>query len=179
MNGTPRPVVIVGDPVLHSRTQPVSDFGPELTTLIDDMFATMYLAEGVGLAAPQIGVGLQLFVYDCPDDEGAYHKGHIINPQVLSTSAELQDGDEGCLSVPGPYAPLERPATVTVAGVDKHKAPVELTGTGFFARCLLHEAQHLDGVLYIDHLNRRRRSRVLNAIEPFPWNAELPPALQG
>lgn len=175
--GHTRPVVIIGDPVLFERAAEVTDFGPELDVLIDDMFATMYLAEGVGLAAPQIGVGRRVFVYDCPDDEGNYHKGHVINPRIVATSSDTDDGDEGCLSVPGPYAPVRRPHEVTVAGVDRQGMPVEVTGTGFFARCLVHETEHLDGKLYVDHLNRRRRSRVLAAIEPYPWNAELPPAL--
>lgn len=177
MSGRARPVVVVGDPVLHRPADPVTDFGPELATLIEDMFATMYIAEGVGLAAPQVGIGQQVFVYDCPDDEGTYHKGHVVNPVITHASSETDDGDEGCLSVPGPYAPLERPHEVVVTGVDQTGAPITVTGTGYFARCLAHETQHLQGVLYIDHLNRRRRSRVLAAIEPFPWNAELPPAL--
>lgn len=175
--GHPRPVVIIGDPVLHEPSAEVTDFGPELDRLIDDMFATMYIAEGVGLAAPQVGIGQRVFVYDCPDDEGIYHKGHVVNPRIVSVSSETDDGDEGCLSVPGPYAPVTRPHEVTVSGVDQRGVPLEVTGTGFFARCLVHETEHLDGTLYISHLNRRRRSRVLAAIEPFPWNAELPPAL--
>lgn len=177
MTGSARPVVIVGDPVLHRPAEPVTEFGPELKKLIDDMFATMYLAEGVGLAAPQIGVGLQVFVYDCHDDDGTFHKGHVVNPVVVSHSKETDDGDEGCLSVPGPYAPVERSQTVTVTGQDSDGISIEVTGTGFLARCLVHETEHLQGTLYIDHLNRRRRSRVLAAIEPFPWNAELPAAL--
>lgn len=174
MSGHPRPVVIVGDPVLHTAAAAVTDFGPELATLIEDMFATMYVAEGVGLAATQVGVGLQVFVYDCNDDEGNYHKGHIVNPVIVAASEQLDDADEGCLSVPGPYASVARPHTVTVAGVDQHGDPVEVTGSGFLARCLAHETEHLQGILYIDHLNRRKRNRVLSTIEPFPWNAELP-----
>jgi peptide deformylase len=177
MTGQARPVVIVGDPVLHRPAQVVTEFGPELATLIDDMFATMYVAEGVGLAAPQIGVGLRVFVYDCPDDQGEYHRGHLVNPVITTASSETDEADEGCLSVPGPYAPLARPHQVSVAGMDQTGRPVEVSGTGFFARCLLHETEHLSGTLFIDHLKRRRRSRVLAAIEPFPWNADLPPAL--
>ena len=177
MSGQTRPVVIVGDPVLHRPADTVTEFGPELATLIDDMFATMYVAEGVGLAAPQVGVGLRVFVYDCPDDEGKYHRGHLVNPVITAASSDTDEADEGCLSVPGPYAPLARPHRVSVAGVDRTGSRIEVTGSGFFARCLLHETEHLSGTLFIDHLNRRRRTRVLAAIEPFPWNAELPPAL--
>ena len=165
---------MVGDPVLHTPTEPVTEFDGELARLIDDLFATMYLAEGVGLAATQIGVSRSVFVYDCPDDEDVRHKGHVVNPRVLATAGPEQKREEGCLSVPGPYATLARPYTVTIGGQDLTGEPIELTGTGFLARCYLHETEHLAGTLYIDHLNRRRRGRVLDAIEPFPWNGPLP-----
>jgi peptide deformylase len=174
MTGQARPVVIVGDPVLHEPTARVTEFDSELSKLIDDLFATMYLAEGVGLAATQVGVGLAVFVYDCHNDDDVWHKGHVVNPVIRSVSRDLDKGDEGCLSVPGPYATLARPHEVTIGGVDSNGDPVEITGTGFFARCLLHETEHVQGTLYIDHLNRRRRARVLAEIEPSPWNAPLP-----
>jgi peptide deformylase len=174
MPGSPRPVVVVGDPVLHTPTAAVVDFDAELADLISDMFATMYVAEGVGLAATQVGVGRSVFVYDCPDDNGEKHKGHVVNPRIIATSGPEQKTDEGCLSVPGPYAVVSRPYQVIVRGQDKHGAPVEVTGTGFLARCLIHETEHLAGTLYIDHLNRRKRNRVLQDIEPFPWNGPLP-----
>jgi peptide deformylase len=177
MSGHARPVVIVGDPVLHAAAAVVTAFDDELAHLIDDMFATMYVAEGVGLAATQVGVGLRVFVYDCHDDEGTYSKGHVVNPVVVAVSDETVESEEGCLSVPGPYALLARPQTATVVGVDKYGEPLEVSGSGYLARCLIHETEHLDGTLYIDHLNRRRRSRVLQAIEPYPWNADLPSSL--
>jgi peptide deformylase len=174
MAGSARPVVIVGDPVLHTPTEPVVDFDEELSTLIDDLFATMYVAEGVGLAATQIGVGRAVFVYDCHDDDDVQHKGHVVNPRIVATSGPEQKLEEGCLSVPGSYATLGRPYQVTVAGQDLHGNPIEVTGTGFLGRCLIHETEHLQGILYIDHLNRRKRNRVLSDIEPFPWNGPLP-----
>jgi len=172
--GTPRPIVIVGDSVLSTPCREVAAFDDDLSTLIDDMFASMYRAEGVGLAAPQIGVDLRVFVYDCPDDDGVHHVGHVVNPVLGPISTDTQDGEEGCLSVPGPYHELERPMTATVRGVDRDGAPVEVTGTGFFARCLMHEFEHLKGMLFIDHLPRNRRRRVLRDVEPFEWNAPLP-----
>ena len=159
--------------MLHTPTASVRDFDGSLAALVDDMFATMYVAEGVGLAATQIGVGLSVFVYDCHDAQDRPQKGHVVNPVITGTGGGLDKGEEGCLSVPGPYAPLPRPLVVTVAGVDLTGRPIEVTGTGLLARCLMHETEHLDGVLYIDHLNRRQRSRVLQSIEPFPWNAPL------
>jgi peptide deformylase len=170
--GTPRKVRVVGDPVLHAPTRQVTEFDDTLAALIDDMFASLAVAQGVGLAAPQIGVELAVFVYDCPDESGQRVVGHVVNP-TISTSGELREGEEGCLSVPGPYHDLARYTQATVRGVDKTGAPVEVSGTGYLARCLQHETDHLRGVLYIDHLPRNRRRRVLREMEPFDWNAPV------
>jgi peptide deformylase len=177
VSGTARNIVIVGDPVLAKVSRQVTSFDAELAALIDDMFVSMAVAEGVGLAAPQIGVDLAVFVYDCPDAQGKQQVGHLVNPVVVDTQGPVDDGEEGCLSVPGPFHQLDRPSLVTVRGLDKTGAPVEVTGEGFFARCLLHETEHLQGVLYIDHLPRNRRRRVLREMEPFEWNV-LPPGYE-
>ena len=174
MPGVARKIRVVGDPVLATVCRPVTSFDDELGQLIDDMFASMYVADGVGLAAPQVGVDLAVLVYDCIDGEGKKHVGHLINPEVVSTSGPIDLSDEGCLSVPGPYHELSRPSVATVRGVDRDGKPVEVTGTGFFARCLLHETDHLRGMLFIDHLPRNRRRRVLRDLEPFDWNAPVP-----
>lgn len=171
--GSPRKIVVAGDPVLHRRSRPVTDFGPELATLVEDMFASLAVADGVGLAAPQVGVDLALFVYDCPDETGTRRRGHVVNP-TIETSGPPQDGEEGCLSVPGPYHELERASAATVRGQDRDGRPIEVSGTGFFARCLQHETDHLRGVLFVDHLPRNRRRRVLREMDPFEWNAPLP-----
>jgi peptide deformylase len=169
--GTSRPIRVVGDPVLALVCNPVTEFDQTLSDLIDDMFASMAVAEGVGLAAPQIGVARCVFVYDCPDENDVRQVGHVVNPVVVSTDGPVEAHDEGCLSVPGPFHELERATRVTVSGVDKTGAPVSVSGTGFFARCLLHETDHLRGVLYIDHLPRNRRRRVLREMERYEWNA--------
>jgi peptide deformylase len=161
---------VVGDPVLHTPAEAVTEFDDALGKLIDDMFAALAVAGGVGLAAPQIGVSLAVFVYDCPDETGTHQIGHMVNP-VLSTSGDQETTDEGCLSVPGPYHELPRASHATVRGVDKTGAEIEVSGTGFFARCLQHETEHLRGILYIDHLPRNRRRRVLRDMEPYEWNA--------
>jgi peptide deformylase len=171
--GNPRKVVVAGDPVLHKVSQRVTSFDDALATLIDDMFATMQVATGAGLAAPQVGVDLAVFVYDCPDADGTRQVGHVVNPEIVSTSESMDEGDEGCLSVPGPYHELARPSVVSVRGVDRTGTPLEVTGTGFFARCLIHETEHLRGILYIDHLPRNRRRRVLREMAPFEWNAPV------
>jgi len=151
----------VGDPILHTPTRAVTSFDDDLATMIDDMFAALARAEGVGLAAPQIGIDLAVFVYDCPDGSGGRAVGHLVNP-TIEVGAETEVADEGCLSVPGPYHELARATEATARGVDKTGAPVEVSGTGYFARCLQHETDHLKGLLYIDHLaaHRRRRSCV-------------------
>jgi peptide deformylase len=161
---------VVGDPVLHTPTRPVTEFDDRLAKLIDDMFAALAVAGGVGLAAPQIGVDLAVFVYDCPDETGKHQVGHVVNPEITTSGAQ-ETTDEGCLSVPGPYHELARATQATVRGVDKTGAPIEVSGTGFFARCLQHETDHLRGILYIDHLPRNRRRRVLRDMEPYEWNA--------
>lgn len=159
-----------GEPILHGpcRLAGEQDFGsPELGRLIDSMFATMYVADGAGLAANQVDVDLRLFVYDCPDDDGVRHTGHLLNPVLdpQTPGRRLIEEVEGCLSVPGGNAVLARPARVVVRGQDQHGNPVTVEGTGYFARCLQHEADHLDGGLYVDRLGRRDRKEVLRQVE--------------
>mgnify|MGYP001343386647 CR=1 FL=1 len=155
--GRVRRITVTGEDVLHRRNADVPEEmlgGQELEQLIADMFVTMYAAEGVGLAANQVGVDLRLFVYDCPDDEGVRHVGHVINP-VLD-ERDLDDpvvvDSEGCLSVPVPRAEVGRAEHATVREVDR---------SGYFARCLQHETDHTLGRLYVDRLSTRERKRVL------------------
>lgn len=162
--GTARPITVVGNPVLHRECQDVTDFGPELARLIDDMFASQRAAEGVGLAANQIGVDQKVFVYDCPDDDGARHVGVVCNPVLDELPPErrtLDDSNEGCLSVPTAYAELARPDFAVVRGQDAEGKPIAVRGTGYFARCLQHETDHLYGHLYIDRLSKRDRKDAL------------------
>ncbi|WP_432993813.1 peptide deformylase [Dactylosporangium sp. CA-233914] len=161
--GRARGIVRYGDPVLHAPCAEVSEFGAELGRLVEDMFASMRAANGVGLAANQIGVGLRVFVYDCPDADGKRQRGHVVNPVLQPSGARAQSSKdtEGCLSVPGPHAELARPAAATVTGFDVHGRPVAVTGTGYLARCLQHECDHLDGLVYVDRLGKRRRRAVL------------------
>ncbi|GAA2920859.1 hypothetical protein GCM10020221_16320 [Streptomyces thioluteus] len=142
----------------------MTEFDEKLAQLVDDMFASQRTAEGVGLAANQIGVDLKVFVYDCMDDEGVRHVGHICNPVLDELPADrrvLDDSNEGCLSVPTAYAELARPDYAVVRGVDMKGNPVAIQGTGYFARCLQHETDHLYGYLYIDRLSKRDRKDAL------------------
>jgi len=150
--GTPRPVTRYGTPVLHRRCAEVTVFDDALAQLVADMFASMYAANGVGLAANQIGVDAR-----------------VINPVLhLPEQRVLVTDSEGCLSVPGQYAEVTRPATATVTGVDVHGQPVRIDGTGTLARCLQHEVDHLDGLVYVDRLPARLRKRLLAAAAEHP-----------
>ncbi len=191
------PIRIVGDPVLHTPTRLVTEFGGELHALVKDMFDTMAAAQGVGLAANQIGVHLRLFVYDCAseragertggqdNEQGVRHRGVVVNP-VLETSARpetMPDPDddwEGCLSVPGESFPTGRASWARVTGVDADGAPVTVEGTGLLARCLQHETDHLDGTLYLNRLvgrYAREAKKMLKAqgwgVPGLAWNPAL------
>ncbi|MDT0443322.1 peptide deformylase [Streptomyces johnsoniae] len=166
--GTVRPITVVGHPMLHRECREVTEFDAALAALIDDMFASQRAAEGVGLAANQIGVDLKVFVYDCPDDDGVRHVGAVCNPVLDELPAEsrvLDDNNEGCLSVPTAYAELPRPDYAVVRGQDATGAPIAVRGGGYFARCLQHETDHLYGRLYIDRLSKRDRKRALKMMD--------------
>ncbi|AUH41896.1 peptide deformylase [Streptomyces sp. CMB-StM0423] len=167
--GSVRRVTVVGEEVLSRPCRDVTEFGtPGLSALIDDMFLTMYVAEGAGLAANQVGVDLRLFVYDCPDDDGVRHLGHLLNPVVdLPAPADrrLIDDYEGCLSVPGAGMPVPRTDRATARGLDKDGNPLVIEATGYFARCLQHETDHLAGHTYLDRLSRRDRKDALRQME--------------
>ena len=170
-----RPIRIVGDPVLHSPTQLVTAFDDSLRELVADMFETMAAADGVGLAANQVGVPLRLFVYDCPDGElQRRRRGVVVNP-VLETSErptgmpDPEEDDEGCLSVPDEQFPTSRAEWARVTGVDADGNPVTVEGRDFFARCLQHETDHLDGVLYLDRLVGRYRKAGRKAVKARGW----------
>ncbi|MFF7202878.1 MULTISPECIES: peptide deformylase [unclassified Streptomyces] len=169
-SGLVRTMSLLGDPVLHTPCEPVSDFGPGLKQLVEDMFATMYAAQGVGLAANQVGVGLRVFVYDCPDDEDVRHLGHIVNPRLVEADGVTVRGPEGCLSLPGLEAGTPRHDRAVVEGTTADGERVRVEGTGFFARCLLHECDHLEGIVYPDRLTGRRRAKVLRAAARAKWS---------
>ncbi|AWK09281.1 peptide deformylase [Streptomyces spongiicola] len=168
-SGRVRAMSLFGDPVLHAPCGPVTDFGPSLGRLIEDMYATMYAANGVGLAANQIGVPLRVFVYDCPDDEDVRRLGHVVNPRLVAAGGVEVRGPEGCLSLPGVEAGTPRYDHAVVQGVTRDGEPVHVEGTGFFARCLQHECDHLEGGVYVDRLTGLRRARALRAVHRAPW----------
>jgi len=160
--GTVRPITRYGEPVLHRPCTEVTVFDDELRQLVADMFASMRAAEGVGLAANQVGASLRVFVVDCLDASEERTVAHVINPTLeLPEIRELDDDAEGCLSVPGPYSDVARPDHATVRGVDLDGNAVTIHGTGMLARCLQHECDHLEGKVYVERLSAKERRRVL------------------
>ncbi|MEY3472710.1 MAG: hypothetical protein RLY22_213 [Actinomycetota bacterium] len=156
---TIRPIFIAGEPVLHTRAAEVTSFDENLVRLVEDMYETMDKAPGVGLAAPQIGVGLRVFVYNYDDDEGNPRRGEVINPVLELGPIETGPADEdteveGCLSAPGERFPLKRAERAVVTGVDLNQNPVRIDASGWFARIMQHEFDHLDGLLYLDRLDK-------------------------
>ncbi len=157
-----REIRYVGDPVLRTPAEPVTDFDRELRRLIDEMFSVMYMADGVGLAGPQIGVARRLFVYDISN-----RKGHVVNPELTIDDTDEVVEEEGCLSVPSRetgrplYAPTARAAGVTLRGLDRLGRPVTVKARGMLARCFQHEFDHLNGMLYVDRLAKEQRRKIL------------------
>lgn len=170
------PIRITGDPVLHEVAATVTKFDDELGQLVEDLFDTMREAPGVGLAAPQVGVGQRVFVYSWTDDEGVLHRGAAINPELWlgptpTGPADPDDESEGCLSIPGERFPLRRAERVILRAVDLDQVPFEIAAEGWLARIFQHENDHLDGVLYADRLEHRHAKAAAKAIRGQGWGA--------
>lgn len=159
-----RKITFLPDPVLRQVAKNVTKFDDDLQILIDDMFETMYNAPGVGLAAPQIGVSLQLSVVDVVGDKKNQYV--LINPKIVKTEGLIKE-QEGCLSVPGVYDTVERAGSVTVAALDRHGQSFELTVDGLLGRCFQHEIDHLNGKLFIDTLSPLKRALARRKLEKF------------
>jgi peptide deformylase len=167
-----KPIRLFGDPVLRTPAAPVETFDKELRQLVADLTETMMDAPGVGLAAPQIGVSLRVFTY-WVDDE----LGHLINPS-LDLSDEQQDGEEGCLSLPGLGFDTKRARRVVAKGMNMHGEPVTIEGSDLLARCVQHETDHLDGILFIDRLDPEVRKQAMKAIREAEWFGAPPPTVK-
>ncbi|WP_422116894.1 peptide deformylase [Brachybacterium sp. UNK5269] len=172
---TVRPITIVGHRALAQRTRRVREVTAELRTLVADMFETMDAADGVGLAAPQVGSRWRLFVYSCPDASGTEHRGVVINPSLERFGGIELDEEtlEGCLSVPGEGFPTARHRGARVTGTDLDGGAVRLEDEGgILARALQHEVDHLEGSLYLDRLSPARRREALDAVTARGWRAD-------
>ena len=158
-----QPIRLFGDPVLTTPAAPVVTFDKELRRLVKDLFDTMDDAPGAGLAAPQIGVPLRVFVWDVDDEPG-----HLINPS-LSLSPELQDGEEGCLSFPDLRYDTPRAFRVVAQGFNMHGESITIEGTEYLARAIQHETDHLDGILFIDRMPAETRKLAMKEIRESEW----------
>lgn len=153
-----RPIRVLGDPILRARAEPVRAVSDELRRLADDMFETMYMAKGIGLAAPQVGVGERMFVVDV---DGARYV--FVNPELVRTAGPEDTSEEGCLSIPEIMGDVTRPANVVMSALDVAGEPFTLEATGLLGRCMQHELDHLNGRLFIDHLSFLKKRRALAA----------------
>ena len=165
-----RPILTVPDPVLKQVSKPVAAVTDETRALMDDMLETMYDAPGIGLAAIQVGVAKRVIVVDVAKREGEEEEDvkepiFLVNPEVVKASEELSVYEEGCLSIPEYYAEVERPERVRVRYLDRLGAMQEMDADGIMATCLQHEIDHLNGVLFIDHISRLKRERVIKKFE--------------
>lgn len=161
--GTVRPITRWGEEPMHRPQEAVTAYDDELRTLVADMVATMYAADGVGLAACQIGVDRAVFVFDCPDEDGARWVGVVCNPEVTLPEGKdrrLDAAEEGCLSFPGAFVECARPDTASVVGTGLDGEPVSFAGTGLLARCLQHETDHTKGTVFGDRLPTKLRKKL-------------------
>lgn len=165
---TVREVRLYGDPVLTTRAEEITEFGPSLERLAQDMLETMEAAGGVGLAANQIGVTKRLFVFDCSHYQHGL-RGAVINPVWEAVGQDMQLGTEGCLSIPGISQPTERFSTVRLRGFDPHGRPISMLVSGLMARCIQHETDHLDGILFLQRLSDELRKDSMKTIRQSEW----------
>jgi peptide deformylase len=163
-----RTIRLFGDPVLATAAEPVTDFDKQLRNLVRDLQQTLDDAEGAGLAAPQIGVGLRVFAYHVDGQ-----RGYLVNPELSFPDEAEQDGEEGCLSFPGLYFDVRRRLNTVARGFTDRGDPVQLVGSEFMARCLQHETDHLDGVLFIDRMDAATRKRAMKAIRDADWSGPV------
>src|SRR3984957_11384420 len=165
---TIRPVRLFGDPILRTAADPVTDFDKQLRALVKDLTQTLADAQGAALAAPQIGVGLRVFAYAVHGE-----RGYLVTPFLDFPDEEDQEGEEGCLSFPGIYYDVKRRLNPVARGFTDLGDPVQLVGTEVLARCLQHEADHLDGVLFVDRMDAGTTKLAMREIRAANWDAPV------
>ena len=169
------PLSIIGDPVLRIKTEPLNEVTDEHRKLIEDMYETMHANNGVGLAAPQVGLSLRIAVLGIPDKEDGVTHMALINPEWSNPRGELAE-DEGCLSIPGLYEEVRRHKQVDVRALNEHGEPIEFSCEGLFARAVQHEVDHLNGMLFIDRLSVLRRQRLKKDLKALEGGRGVPAA---
>jgi peptide deformylase len=172
-----KPLIILPDPILRQASKPIERIDDDVRKLSQDMLQTMYEAPGIGLAAIQIGVPLRLLVIDLSKEDEPKAPQVFINPQILQRSDDRSVYEEGCLSIPDYYAEVERPASIRVGFVDETGASREIAADGLLATCLQHEIDHLDGVLFIDHISRLKREIVVRKFRKLAKERQAAPAI--
>lgn len=171
---TIRPLIILPDPVLRQVSRPIERVDSALRSLSDDMLETMYDAPGIGLAAIQVGEPIRMLVVDLAKENEPKAPRIFVNPEIVARSQERSVYEEGCLSIPDYYAEVERPASVTVRHLDLEGGQYEIEADGLLATCLQHEIDHLDGVLFIDHISRLKREMVVRRFRKMAKEKAVP-----
>ena len=160
-------IIVAPDPRLLRISKSITDIDQEIKVLLNDMLKVMYKSNGIGLAAPQVGILKRLIVMDCTDSENKRNSFKFINPKILELSNEVSQFEEGCLSLPRNYAMVERPREIIVQYKDENGKDYKKKFSGIEATCLQHEIDHLDGKLFIDHISKLKRSRILQKLKTY------------
>lgn len=168
------PILVAPHPVLKTKCEPVDVVDDEIRTLLDDMLETMYDAPGIGLAAPQVGVSKRILVVDTARQGEDPRPMKLINPEVVEESDDLSTYEEGCLSFPEQYADVQRPAVVTVEYLDETGAKQRIEADGLLATCIQHEIDHLDGIVFVDHLSTVKRGMIMRKLQKLMRNKPKP-----
>src|SRR6201996_694114 len=163
-----RDIRLFGDPILNTTAEPVADFDKQLRTLVKDLTQTLDDAQGAGLAAPQIGIGLRVFASAVGEE-----RGHLVNPVLEFPDEEEVEDEEGCLSFPGIYFDVKRRLNTVAKGFTDRGDPVQIVGTEILARCVQHETDHLDGVLFIDRMDQQTRKQAMREIREANWGGPV------
>ncbi len=166
------PIITAPDPRLKVVSRHVDRVDDDLRRLMDDMLETMYDAPGIGLAAVQVGVPKRVIVIDIAEKEGVKNPLYLVNPEIVAEGDELAIYNEGCLSLPDQYAEVERPAEITVRYLDYQDEPRELHAEGLLATCIQHEMDHLEGILFVDHISNLKRNMILRKLRKMQRVAE-------
>lgn len=167
------PILVAPHPVLKQKAQPVAEVTDAERKLLDDMLETMYDAPGIGLAAPQVGVSKRMLVIDIARDGEAAQPMKIINPEIVEASADLATYEEGCLSFPDQFAEVKRPARAKIRYLDETGAAHEIDADGLLATCIQHEIDHLDGIVFVDHLSQLKRTMILRRLQKMKKQGRL------
>jgi len=168
------PILVAPNPVLKKKCEPVDTVDDGVRKLLDDMLETMYDAPGIGLAAPQVGVSKQILVVDCARADEPAQPMKIINPRIVAASEDLASYEEGCLSFPEQYADVQRPARVTVEYLDENGAEKSLEADGLLATCIQHEMDHLEGIVFVDHLSTLKRGMIMRKLQKLMKSKSKP-----